>query len=358
MNILPHNSLRKAISDMSCLEIRHPKYCATVEHVAGCTFATLPGEIVCVTGPSRVGKTTATNEAICSLAPLSDDIRHTDMPIVRVRLRNSTKGGKFDSKLFIKSALAAIEHPIYGSPEPDDEFGATFDRRMAKVSEDILTSAFARAVEARRTKYLIIDESQHLLHAPKGISGALAILDSWKAFAEATGVVLILIGTYPILDILDLSPHMLGRMSLVEFSRYRENPEEIAEFQRILNTLDELVPMKDSSLSSINEYLYRGTMGCVGLLLRWVRDSMGLSLARGNSFLYVGALKEHRQRDTAITSIADEIKKGEAAIRSSNSIVSEDLDSTASEGKQRHRNKRSDSRPFQSKARNPKQGVR
>ncbi|PLY12616.1 MAG: hypothetical protein C0631_16575 [Sedimenticola sp.] len=345
--------LAKAAETLKGKRIPHKKYEESVEKIASGIFVSSPGEVVCIVGPSRVGKTTAAYEACRQLIPENELIHDSDMPIVRVRLRNSLNGGRFDSVLFIRSALVAIKHPIFGVVESVDPFGIEFDKQTSRISESRLFEFFARAVIARNTKYLIIDEVQHLKYAIKGEEGAAAILDSWKAFAEETGVILILIGTYPILDILTLSAHMLGRTDNVEFERYKRNKVDIEQFQLILNTLDSIVPFSEGKLSEQNQFLYEGAYGCLGLLLRWLRGAIGHALALGKSEISMSDLRAHLKRQDDLASIRLEIDRGEDAIARGPTQV----EKQSANLKEKSQKKRKPP-PFQSKPRNYKQNIR
>ena len=71
---------------------------------------------------------------------------------------------------------------------------------------------------------------QHILRFYGGLKAAAAFLDSLKSLAQDTKIILVLVGAYPILDALNLSPHLLGREDPIHFPRYSINKEDIVVF--------------------------------------------------------------------------------------------------------------------------------
>jgi hypothetical protein len=339
--------------------VPHKKYDEVEKCIASEIFVSQGGEVIGVVGPNRVGKTTAAYNACKKIVPHDPTNPSDIMPLVRLRLRNALKNGHFDSKTFIQLALTAIRHPIYGIPDPDDPFGIKFDRMLDKTNERTLTNAFIRAIEIRKTIYFLIDEIQHLKNALRGLEGAAAFLDNWKSIAEDTGIVLILVGTYPSLDIFNLSPHLLGRTGIIEFQRYQGTSDDLKNFKRILVTLDKIVPMDKGKLSSHIKYLYQGSLGCIGLLLRWVRSAIGSALAKGNNYVELSDFKATSKRKIDLDTLANEIILGESNSARYTTIQRSTTGTPENTSKDKEETpKKKKKTPFQQKARNHKVGNR
>lgn len=138
------------------------------------------------------------------------------------------------------------------------------------------------------------------------------MLDAWKCVAEDTGVVLVLTGTYELHNAMQNSTHMLGRKSFVHFPRYRVTREDILGFHSILQTYARYLPLAPEleNILAYSEYLYSGSLGCIGLLERWFRDALGNAMVR-SSHIDLRALEESRACDSDLAITLEEIVAGE-----------------------------------------------
>lgn len=276
-----------------------------------------PGEVLAITGPSRVGKTRLIGELRRLLTGDDHALATGEMPVVQVSATNSSTHGSFGTKAFAKRALTAIAHPIYGlsgGNDPTQDFKR--QQLMRRTSEDDLRDAFELGLQSRKTKYLIIDEAQHILHVPGGIDNAAAILDSWKNLAQDNQLMLVLVGAYPILEAINLSAHMLGRKHLVHFPRYRATQEDFVPFAQILATYTEYVRLEPGVTSLVDwaELLHQGSLGCIGLVNKWLRTALARATARDAKYLEEKHLIETFQPADELDVISHEIFYGEDAL--------------------------------------------
>ena len=277
------------------------------------------GEVVNLIGPSRGGKTSLTRHLCGVIAPPNEatDVASPDrlMPAAYLLASNASTNGRFSSKSFTMQGLDALEHPIY-SRAARGEFYARRARGLDRTPEGQLRSAFIEALYHRQVRYLFIDELQHVRYAPGGDKAAAAILDSMKCLAEESGVILVLVGAYPILNVLSLSPHMEGRTHQVHLPRYRETEDDIRAFNGLLEGYNDVVPLASSvaSLRDWTEVLFRGSLGCVGLLEMWLRDAVASLGADGR--LNLAHLERHRRSKHVLERLAREIADGEQLLAS------------------------------------------
>ena len=101
--------------------------------------------------------------------------------------------------------------------------------RFDRITENALRDTLENAIKRRQVKYIFIDEAQHVKYVTKGAQGGHAVMDSWKCLAESTAVVLIIVGAYPVLNIMKESPHLLGRKRTVHLPRYDHSEQDALE---------------------------------------------------------------------------------------------------------------------------------
>lgn len=255
-------------------------------------------------GPSRAGKTRLI-QRLTSLLSGNNEFEETgELPVVAVEASNTGPNGRFSTKAFIHQMLHAVRHPLYAEKDFQIETRTYLDRKP----EHELRRALELALINRRSQYLFIDEAQHARYATRD---SLAVMDSWKCLARAGGVVLVLVGAYPMLDIIRDSPHMVGRKREVHLSRYRSNKEDLIEFTRIVQYYEgELSSICDPNYPLMNqiELLYSGSLGCIGLLRSWLLYAAALAHANESKIdkeiLYRSMLSD-ADRSVVIREITD-----------------------------------------------------
>jgi len=304
-----------AIDQIQLSKIEHKRYVSVRRKIAARLRAILPGELMVLVGPPRVGK----SRCICDALSISEENKpdaKLAMSAVMVDAENSAKNGEFSTKDFMISCLKAIHHPIYGTPAEGDPWGFKLDQLLHKTSEATLRQAFERALELRQTEYLIIDEAHHVKYVPGGDAAAARVLDSWKCLANKTKVKLVFSGSYKLLPLLALAPHMVGRQSPLDFGRYKATPSDISNWEQVLREFSKLLKFdNDESLSTWNRLLFEGSLGCVGLLSRWLRSCLASMLSEGLDTLTLKALLADRLPTVQEGKLLEEILLGEADMK-------------------------------------------
>ncbi len=300
-----------AVEALKTKKIEHRNYEAVRRRLGAASTAVMKGEVIVLVGPSRAGKTRCLRDALNFKSSEPDSNGH--MRIVAAEAGNDSKGGEFSTKAFMAECLRAIHHPIYGVPDEDDPWGARLQATLHRTPEGTLRAALQGALERRQTEFLIIDEAHHTRYAPGGEPAAARILDSYKCLANRTNVKLILVGSYELLDLLALVPHLLGRQHPLEFPRYRAGSRADAlAWLQILQTYSRYLLFEPgASLCSWSSYLFEGSQGCVGLLLRWLRAALAKLLSENGAVFTEDVLIETRSPAAQEDAILAEILNGE-----------------------------------------------
>lgn len=308
--------LLNAMKAILATRIEHAHFIRAVDELFNAMASVRPGEVVAAAGPSRVGKSLAVAEALKRICGTSAEPGSSQFPYVLVEAGNTSDGGAFSTKAFMWDACKAIQHPIYGSPMPNDPDGNKLHMRIHRTPESVLRSGFEHATSAMGTQFFVIDEAQHFRYVA-GRGRAEAFLNSLKCLANKTGMVLVLVGSYELLDMLCLAPHMIGRQVTVEFPRYRNNlPHDRKAFKGVLAAWSQLLPFEqpDTSLLTWKDFLYDQTFGCVGLLSIWLRAALASAISANEPTFTLAALHRTRMPFGLKEAIAREITRGEQLI--------------------------------------------
>lgn len=321
---------------ISTMRINHLYWRNTVsETYAALSFA-MPGEVVALTGPSRAGKTRLLSVMEEMLLPPRSSMEPGIMPVVSVLAANCSVNGRFSTKSFAIRALKALKHPFLSVGNGGDEWDIRMLQKLERIPEHTLRQAWEEALIRRKTRYVFIDETQHVGYAGSGLKEAAAILDSWKCLAQTTNTVLVLSGAYPLLQVLSQSPHLLGRKTQIHLPRYKMNIEGLSAFGSILLAYSEhlVLPQGVESLRQWERLLYQETFGCIGLLEKWLRRALTHAHVSGAEALEKTHFLQTRMPATDLKEIAREIDEGEKYLQEHMELPPDDPDVSPGEPEQ------------------------
>ncbi len=336
---VPHRNWQRALSEMFAIIS-----CAS------------PGDVICLTGPSRVGKSTLIDRVNNMLFGACDFERTGKLHSIRVTASNSGPHGAFSTKALIQRMLDSVKHPLFSMSGLDLKDASAISN-INRPTEATLLMALEHALIARGVKVIFIDEAQHVKYVSKDSQASSAVMDSWKCLAENTNTIIVMIGAYPILDIISNSAHLSGRKHQIHFPRYHANAEDIVAFGQLLKKYSELINFNSSleSLTDVAELMYEGCFGCIGLLKGWLIRADALSLHCDISF-DEKLLYKTRLSDTDLSVIRKEILIGEKTLQNKKHCLSEITISESSKPDDRPTTKKA--KPFQKKPRREIAGNR
>jgi len=272
-----------------------------------------PGDVVCTVGPSRVGKSSVVTRAGQTLV---GDPTHRDdnaRPWLYLNANNRSGVAEFSNRTFLLQALQTCEHPYFSLPTGNALWTPKDLLRIETTSSDTALRALENALRYQRIRYVVIDEAHHFRYAKSGDKQAVAIMDFWKCVAQEHELVLCFVGAYPLLSLLRSSTHMLGRTMFVHFPRYRSNiDEDVLHFERILHFYSAHLSLpKGKTLRDWNDYLFNGSLGCIGHLRNWLKRAVLRAGLQQDSALRLQHLEQTRRTDAELESLLSEIVAGE-----------------------------------------------
>lgn len=340
-------------------QIHHHTYKITRQRLFAETLVRKGGECIALTGPSRIGKTSIAIALEQMMNPEASDDFLVRRPVVRLTCRNRGDRGTFSTKAFFLDALTTIKHPFYTVDGDDIAGNVEAIRRNDRETTASLEAVLENALQVLRTKYLVIDETQHLQYMTGGVQSALQMMEFFKTLAEKLDIVLIFIGAYPIVNVLQLSPHLLGRICTIEMQRYSSTDEEdLIRFQKVLNWYSKDVRFAKgvNGFGDWNRELFEGSLGVIGLLSAWIRNGMAEMLANGDDELTFAHMMSKRKESRFLNEMLREIVDGENYMRSA-------ADEHFSLDSQIHHNgpvkkRKGNKRPFQAKVKRRPVGGR
>ncbi len=303
------------------------------------------GEVICIYGPSRAGKSSLLlelNKAICGNPKQNQE----EMPIVMYVVDNNGGKAAFSYKAFLVDMLELIQHPIYSTRNADGWTNLTRSQRIDRITEAILAHALIEGFKNLKTLFWVLDEAQHVQYAGKNVLAAAGVMDAIKNLAQKAKVILVVCGTYPVLQSINHSGHLENRKHDVHLARYRDTEEDLSEFIWILDNYDSALDL-DPSLGSLRdcaELLYKGSFGCIGSV-RAVLYRASVYAAIERSKINLDHIRRGLKAPNQLVIAAQEIRDGERLLGSEPCKILEEV-VTAQDSITKRRNT---GKPFQRK---------
>jgi hypothetical protein len=179
------------------------------------------------------------------------------------------------------------------------------------TTTDALSRAMVQALALRRPGAVILDEAEHLLE----VSGGKKFLQHLKvirSIANRTGIPHILVGTYELLDFMDFNATLRRRSKKVHMPRYdAESKEDQRAFNLVVSKFQDKLPCSCDLLAH-SDYLFEGSIGCVGLLKVWLSGAVSAVLRENREAMTLEDLKNHALPPNDLCLILGDAVKGEA----------------------------------------------
>jgi hypothetical protein len=281
---------------------------------------TAPSLIV-LYGPTGVGKTTLRlrleQQLITEALPaLEKDTAR--VPVLAVEAI-APESGQFNWKDYYARALVALNEPLLDrkiTVNAADNPDAVRPMIRRGASAPALRWVLEQCLRQRRVGVCLIDEAQHLKRLTSG-RRLLDQMDTLKSLAALTGTMHVLIGTYELLGLTNLSAQLSRRSVEIHFGRYRADVDkDRPAFKSVLLTFQRHLPLSDEpDLVGLWERLYEGSLGCVGVLKSWLNRALADAIAHDAVTLTRRHLDRQALPTRTLLNLAREITEGEAVLR-------------------------------------------
>jgi len=308
------------LADFQNYVFSHPSAKDTLQDIGAALGATSSPQIIIFTGPTGVGKSTLVKAASNRLLQYYEDRLIAEEDFVPVVTINAVppNGNTFNWKDFYIRLLTGQSEPLVDrklviprqtSLFLDHPLEATF---MQRSTTDALRRSMEEYLRLRKTKLLIIDEAQHMLLV--GNKQRLECqFESLKSLTIETGVTILLVGTYKLLDILDQSGQLTRRSQVVNFPRYdMRQSKDRDNFRRVLGFLERKLSMHvKTQLDAQADCFYQKSAGCVGILKDWLGRCLEYALKENVSVIDAAFAERFALKNRGLLTIIEEACLGE-----------------------------------------------
>lgn len=294
--------------------VAHPRLIEIDREVKHAIQYATPGRLILIFGPTGVGKTTLRRGLERALTEMLRPELVQDrgrLPLGSVEAV-APEQGNFDWHDFYQRALGSLAEPLIDHKVVDV---TSLDGQLihqAKPNLRTLRQALEECLRQRRPLAFIIDDAHHL----QKIAGSRRLqdqMDAIKSLANRSETVLVLIGTYELLNLTNLNDQLSYRSYHVSFSRYQpDGGEDVHAFKTVLKTFQQHLPLAEApDLLPRWDYFYENSAGCIGILKLWLCDSLAAALEQHPQTLTDRLFQRCAISPDRLLNIAREIREGE-----------------------------------------------
>lgn len=297
------------------MRIKHTRIAQVMKELDTLIYPGSQDSIMLVCGPTGVGKSTLAKHMVESALDAAAAEMYENAGLIPAVYVEAPASGEsdFSWRLFYQRILAQLEGDL-GMPKTafgvDTETGLLV-RPRGKPGNSLaaLRTAVERALRARGTRFLVIDEAAHIIHQTR--SNRLEIqLDTLKSLANECGTQIVMVGSYDLYELMSLSGQLARRTHVLHFERYREDSDaDLRAFRACVQKFQDSLPhLWGQDLVPHADVLMENTLGCIGTLSSVLLRAAKLAQADGwSKDTLCRALLTDAQRKT----ILDEILEGE-----------------------------------------------
>ena len=314
--------LEKTLEDVETQTIRHPYFMRALNKIFTMLSFKRGKRVIVLIGPSGCGKSSLIVKLIELLTSPEQRAAGVAPYVVTVEAPTPEHRPFRFRPLYIDILKAlrdpTVEEKIHTRPGPSpgywDSKASSYGSR--RESPDILKQVVEDAIRMLGVSILIIDEAQHILKVTSARQ-LIDHLDVIKSIANRTGIKIVLCAHYEFSAVNNLNSQLIRRLKKIHFKRY--NKRIASQYQKFVNTIDTyqgmLATAIDFNLIEHTEYLYEGTLGCVGELCDWIIRALEEAISSGSSKLRMKHFESTIRTEVELLTMARDIEAGELAMR-------------------------------------------
>jgi hypothetical protein len=313
--------------------IAHPSIKDVQEQLLSAIYSAEPDALIFLFGPTHVGKSTLRIKTVAKIIEQSlPELEGDKEKIPAIGVEIPAPGPRpFEWGPSFRLLLDELQEPLIDRKRLEFARGGQSGigdvdisprlpyRATRKPSVNDYRAAYENSLRHRRPAAVLLDDAHYIgkVSAPNMTKQ----LDFVKSLASRSGRPHVLLGTYPLLALRNLSDQGASRSIDIHFGRYMPDAQGLKHFEETVFNLCGKMPVpKVPSLQDHASYLYERSAGCIGLLKKWMTRALYKALSNEARTVTLEDMEETTMSDAALSQIMNEMLQGETTLRESGSL--------------------------------------
>lgn len=318
---------RTVISEIAV--IGHRNFKETLEELFGLLTFNAGISIFFIVGPAGVGKSRFLEELELALAGPRKGANVVELfrPFLYTECVTQDDGYFLWSDWYIRTLTGLDEPCIDKKRRPtaeEEEYLSTHVWPKSHTKRDAaLRLAVENALRRRRVEWLAMDEA-HVLTYVRKARLFLGQLESLKSLANTSRVILILAGTYGLLDLLALNSQLRRRTHVVHLAPYYgDSKEDMEEFVKTLRSLvTKLRVTLGMKFEKFAEFMLENTQGCIGAAHDIINRAAALERVKKTDEITMKILSKCKLGEEDWQTLVDDIRTGRDRMKKTRRVTS------------------------------------
>lgn len=315
--------LRLSVDDrlayFHAVRLSHPRVSQAISDLKLMAKPGAGSDLTLLIGPTGVGKSTLINVLREHVLKENQARMREDRALIPIAVAEAPASGErvFSWRIFYQRLGESLQEPLMTKKQET----VTKDGRITvrPVSNSATVAAMRISIEKalvnRKTSIVVVDEAVHLLrHVHQG--SLETHMDAIKSLANICGSNMIMVGSYDLVALMNLSAQVARRTTIIHFPRYfSDEDRDVHAFRKVLEKLTGYLPLEgEVDLSKYADDLMQACVGCVGILKDTLSRALALALREGGE-LTEAHLEKAILSPMQLKAILQETLEGEKLMR-------------------------------------------
>lgn len=247
------------------------------------------GHCLLITGPTGVGKSEVQQEVLNMLVGPSASWPAGEIHCIWIECDRASPTAV--TRNLVVELNRKLGNPFVSLPPADLDNSQRYSLCRSRGNEHDLRESFRSLAAVHNTRYVGIDALENIMPSQR-VSGE-ARFNSVKSLPRSSTrrvheheLVMVLCGHYSLLKYWQVNAQLARRVTEVFVAPYRRIPEDIVQWEFILQTVSSCYPLPpETTLRLWNDLLFDLSVGCIGMLKRLLDDALIEMRRRNDRYL-------------------------------------------------------------------------
>ncbi|MGX1199219.1 TniB family NTP-binding protein [Parvibaculum sp. MBR-TMA-1.3b-4.2] len=310
--------IRQRVKEFARTQVKHPSMLNAMEEIQDAVSPNSGINVALLVGPPGVGKSATCEQLIQETArEYLDQLKADPFFNPAIMVSAPSLGDRaFSMADFFEIILEALGEPMIDQKLTPECISGGYDLPLRLSAPTMKLSALrvatGKALQARQTRYVIVDEAAHIMNG-RALSEQVNAL---KSLSDMTQTKFVLVGSYDLYEIISVNGQLARRCHVVHLPRYTTDANGgKRHFNNVARALAKRMNLEpEVVLDPYLPALMEASVGCIGTLKHSLQRAYSRSLRHEGGRWSPSVLQYSLLRKAQTRKILNETLDGERLI--------------------------------------------